>query len=327
LDEFIENGDYYTDTYFSSGDTYNYKTNLESGETFNLTGTTISDSDELPFDGNIYEEFETDNKYLFFNRSKEGFTVDTWNEGDVILYRYPKDKVNANLYLFMNRSKDGFTVDTVDQIRSGEYVFDYETNSIIPSVSATTRNNPYNVVKDITNNAFALKVNDDMSISYKYLIKDCDNEQGWSIKEESTYPNVIRKGEWSVINLRVKIMDGTTDKCCNPLGMRKMKLYLYVNGKLKFVSQELDEFRFRELSDNFTRQEAVPFNISIGGGTQGMAESIWLKYKELFPKVLPLEENFAGTFIGDIRSFKIYNCPLQYNEIKNNYLFEKNINI
>ena len=53
-----------------------------------------------------------------------------------------------------------------------------------------------------------------------------------------------------------------------------------------------------------------------------MAESIWIKYKEMFPKVLPLEQYFAGSFIGDIRSFKIYTCGLQYNQIKNNYLYE-----
>ena len=325
LDEFTENGSYFTDDYFSSGDTFNYKTDLDSGETFNLTGTTIQDSEEIPFDGNMYDMFETENKYLFFNRTREGFTVDTWHQGDTVKYRFPKQKVNANLYLFMNRTPSGFTVDTVDKVRSGEYTYDFTTDTIVHNVSGITGAKPYDIMSDVTDNAFALKVNEDMSVSYRYLVKDCDSEDGWSVMEESTFPNIIKTGEWSTINVRLRFLNGETDLCCKPLGERKMKIYIYVNGLLKFVSQEVNALRLRRLHDMYTRQEAVPYNISIGGGTQGMSESIWLRYKEVFPKVLPLERNFAGTFIGDIRSFKMYSCPLQLNQIKNNYFFEKNI--
>ena len=161
-----------------------------------------------------------------------------------------------------------------------------------------------------------------MSVGYRYLVKDCDSEEGYSIEEEYTAPNMVKKDEWNVINVKFEILNGELDECGKPIGKRRMKIFIYVNGYLKLVSKELDEFNFRELDDVYSRQEAVPFNISLGGGTQGMAESIWIKYKEMFPKVLPLEQYFAGSFIGDIRSFKIYACGLQYNQIKNNYLYE-----
>ena len=95
-----------------------------------------------------------------------------------------------------------------------------------------------------------------------------------------------------------------------------MKIFIYVDGYLKFVSQELNEIRLRELNERDDKQEFVPFNISLGGGTQGLMESTWINSYNGFPYILPLEEHFAGSFIGDIKSFKIYDCMLEYNEIK-----------
>jgi hypothetical protein len=37
---------------------------------------------------------------------------------------------------------------------------------------------------------------------------------------------------------------------------------------------------------------------------------------------LPIEENFAGTFIGGISQFKFNICPLTYENIRGNYLTE-----
>ena len=95
-------------------------------------------------------------------------------------------------------------------------------------------------------------------------------------------------------------------------------MYIYVNGNLVLVSKELPEFRFRELDDAKEKQETVPFNISLGGGTQGLAEGIWLNYFEKPDYRFPLERDFCGTFIGDIKSFKFYNCFLDYNSINDN---------
>ena len=41
-------------------------------------------------------------------------------------------------------------------------------------------------------------------------------------------------------------------------------------------------------------------------------------------RTYPIEKNFAGTFIGYIRSFKIYNCFMEQLIIENNYKWEKN---
>ena len=47
-----------------------------------------------------------------------------------------------------------------------------------------------------------------------------------------------------------------------------------MNGKLVLISKELPTFNFRELNDTPDKQEGVPFNISVGGGTQGLSDVI-----------------------------------------------------
>ena len=105
-----------------------------------------------------------------------------------------------------------------------------------------------------------------------------------------------------------------------------IKLYFYVDGKLVYVTKSLPKFNFHALNEMYEKQESVPFNISLGGGTQGLAETVLPNYMLEPTRVYPLEENFAGTFIGYIKSFKFYNCGMEYMNILNNYRYEiKNI--
>lgn len=267
----------------------------------------LSTSEGHKLDSNKYFEITTDNKFLIFDRTKDGYTVHTWDDENELSIIQKKLVGRENLFLLMDRTRSGYTVNTIEKY------FD----------SLTGQSEDYSIMNDVKDNAFALKLNDDGSVGYKYLIKDCDNEKGYSIKEEKTFAGKVVNDQWNVINVMFKILDGGVDKCGNSLGNRKMKIYIYVNGYLKLVSQELPEFRFRELNDFYDKQEGVPFNISLGGGTQGLSDSMWTdNYTRPYCKILPLEENFGGSFIGDIRSFKFYNCQMQYNEIKNNFLFE-----
>lgn len=102
-----------------------------------------------------------------------------------------------------------------------------------------------------------------------------------------------------------------------------MQIYIYVNGKLVMVSKELPMLNLKLLNDLKNKQEGVPFNISLGGGTQGLAEVVYLNYMKLPEYVLPLEKEFAGSFIGWLKAFRFYTCPLNYLEITKNYDFSK----
>ena len=97
-----------------------------------------------------------------------------------------------------------------------------------------------------------------------------------------------------------------------------MKLFFYVNGKLKMITKEIPILELRELNDLYSKQEGVPYNISVGGGTQGLCDVIYPLYRDNPSIIYPLEKYFAGSFIGDIKSFRFYSCLLNGNEIENN---------
>ena len=243
-----------------------------------------------------YYEIETDNKFLTFDRTGKGFTVDTFDAEDAtVIFEGIKEHKDANYFLLMDRTSKGYTAKNIH-----EY---HEENK-----------KEFNLFEDIKDNAFALKINNDGSVSYKYAMSDCDSENGCSFVEEFSKENLIPMDKWVTINLKIKV-NGSSGTCGSKVGKRKMKLYIYVNGNLVLVSKELPEFRFRELNDLKEKQETVPFNISLGGGTQGLADGIWLDYDRISEYILPLEKNFSGSFIGDIMSFRFYTCFIDHKAI------------
>ena len=240
--------------------------------------------------------FYTDNKFMLFDRTCNGYTTRDWVEGTQMMYFGKRNKFKGNLFILMNRTCTGYTVKDIDKLRDEV-------------------NNEYtDLYNDIYNNAFALRITDDGEIGYRYLVLDCEseNEHKYTVMEGYSFPGVISDCEWHTVHLKIKNFFG------------KIKLYFYVDGKLVYVTRELPNFNFHKLNDLYEKQEGVPFNISLGGGTQGLAETIMPNYMLNPTRVYPLEENFAGTFIGYMRSFKFYNCGMEYMNILNNYKFIKN---
>ena len=243
-----------------------------------------------------YYEITTDNKFLMFDRTPLGLTTHDWIEGMTVTLTGRNDWGNINYFPIMNRTKTGYTVNDI---------YKYQEENTIP----------YNIYKDIKNNAFALKITDDGAIGYKYAYLDCDadNEQHYTVKEEYSKPGLIKKDEWNDVVVKFVVLNPTIIRrkdgtiCSDTTkGKRKMRMFFFVNGYLVFISKELNEFNFRELNDVNLKQEAVPFNISLGGGTQGLLESILPDYYAVSEYMFPIEKDFCGTFIGDIKSFKIY---------------------
>ena len=92
---------------------------------------------------------------------------------------------------------------------------------------------------------------------------------------------------------------------------------IYVNGYLIFISKELDIFNFKELNEIYQKQETVPYNISLGGGSLGLMETILPNYYAIPEYILPIERDFCGSFLGDIKTFKIYEGFIDYSSITN----------
>lgn len=246
------------------------------------------------FEANQYY-FYTDNKFMIFDRTKKGHTIKDWIEGTQMMYYGRKSQFTGNLFILMNRTKTGYTVNNIDELR------DQSANNY----------NPYN---DLYNNALGFRITDKGEIGYRMLTIDCEKEgrDKTSIIEGYSFENVIPDCEWVTVMVRL----------CFTLD--KMKIMFYVNGKLVYITKELPSLDLKALNELYEKQEGIPYNISLGGGTQGLAETIQPNYMLNPTRVYPLEKAFAGSFIGYIKSFKIYNCFMEQLIIENNYKYEKN---
>ena len=142
--------------------------------------------------------------------------------------------------------------------------------------------------------------------------------------------NVIKDDEWYTIS--IKIVPNRPRDIKNPLcdnlttsASDEMTIYIYVNGLLKLKSDSLPILNLKALNDLSDKQQGVPFSLSLGGGTQGLCDVINLNYRETPKYILPLENEFCGSFIGYIQKFRFYSCPLNFIEIQENYKNDVNI--
>ena len=227
----------------------------------------------------------TDNKFLMFDRTSSGFTTKNWVEGTKVTLTGRRSWPNANYFLLMNRTKTGYTAHNIENYN--------ENNSY-----------DYNLYRDIRNNVFALRITDNGAIGYRYGVLDCDAENRYSVIEEYSKDNIVKLDSWNKINVRFTALSGN-----------KMRIMIYVNGYLIFISKELDIFNFKELNEIYQKQETVPYNISLGGGSLGLMETILPNYYAIPEYILPIERDFCGSFLGDIKTFKIYEGFIDYSSI------------
>lgn len=235
---------------------------------------------------NIYE-ISTDNKFILFHRGEDGLDINTWDEDAEYVLSGVKPKDMPNYFTLFHRGKGGYDVNTIQDM------LDYEGKR-------------YDILEDLYNNAIAFQIKDDGSIGYKYLVRDCDSEDAkYKIESEFSNTNVVTDGEWHTIHVVIR-----------PRNDDDMRLYFYVDGNLCLCSQELTELDLRALDDLYEKQVGVPYNISIGGGTQGLCDVIYFDYRKLPTCVFPIEKEFAGSFVGYFKSFKYYSCALGLSEMR-----------
>ena len=255
----------------------------------NTTLDNIKTSNGVLLNKDNYFEIETDNKYL--SPKITGYTRDYTN----------------NQYLIFNRTQDGYTVDNI--------------NEYFNKIEHVKKG--YNVKSDLYNNAFSLFMTENGEIGYKYLINKCEENFEDNFIIEKSFENTISTNEWSTINVKFMILNGSVDDCGIPFYGRKMKIFIYVNGYLRLISQELPEFDFRELNDIPEKQEMVPYNISIGGGTLGLSECKLRVGEEIInlEGYDYLSNAFNKRFFGEMKTFKFYNGPLSISDIRNNHYY------
>jgi len=179
-------------------------------------------------------------------------------------------------------------------------------------------------------------------ISKDYYVNSLSNDTVSLIEPPFTHEGGTVAEQIEVIELNEKWLSQTNHR----LGTLK----IYINGRLFFVINGFEEIIPRGLNTEKEKQLGVPFNISWGGGTQGLRESLTLSgcptslsgltYQQ-DPECMPnqvlsgtslsalttnvlLEPTFAGTFDGAISQFRMYTEPLTYAEIVHNFNILKN---
>jgi hypothetical protein len=125
---------------------------------------------------------------------------------------------------------------------------------------------------------------------------------------------------------------------------RMGRLKIFINGRIFYTVEDFEEVIPRALDTDKEKQVGVPFNMSWGGGTQGLHENLtlsactattmgmYIQDPECFPENILsattlnklkthilLEQNFAGTFDGAISQFRFYTEPLSAPEVKHNF--------
>ena len=203
-------------------------------------------------------------------------------------------------------------------------------NETICSFSGTTSpDDELDYKVDIIDNALGFRIKDNGSIGYRLLsytgqcITATTGERtyvsGVTVEEGYSIAGLVAPDEWSYIAIRF-VMENKDDCALKTASRRKGKLMFYINGKLKYVVEEFDEFIGKRLNEYKDKQIGVPFNMSLGGGSQGLVESQTFDGLDPNDRNLLIETHFAGTFIGGISQFKFNICDLSYEDIQNNYL-------
>jgi len=303
---------------------------------------------ETTYDGVVEEDFiiplnpprfmvkKMHNQFLIYGRSSGssicsddielGFstlTADDITQGKPLIYKTPiEDNHSGNINPFLKYGRSsgapmlgGGETPHVDYIDEDGIEHDYGTKTADDDKSKYDLSSELDLTVDITDNAIGFRVTEDGRFGYRRIITPtCETENKFEIKEEYTEPNLISVDIMNDITIK-----WVTEKelICDDDAPREGKLYIYKNGLLITVFEDFKEIINKELQEHKDKQLGVPFNISIGGGTQGLSESLTFDGPDPSDENLPLENNFAGTFIGDIESFIMYDTPMSWCQIKN----------
>jgi len=251
-------------------------------------------------------------------------TVCSYDGKGIVVVTHSQETTNTtNPFLIYGRaSKSGSTCNVCGGNHDG-----YGTETVCSFTGFTKDQTTLDYNLDIIDNALGFRIKDDGSIGYRLLTftghcitgtTGTTYISGVTVEEAYSLSGMVSANTWSYITIRfvTNYLDDCQLKTAKP---RKGKLMFYVNAKLKFVVNDFDELVARRLNENYLKQVGVPFNFSLGGGSQGLIESQTFDGIDQLDRNLPIETNFAGTFIGGISQFKFNVCDLDFCDIQYNY--------
>lgn len=274
---------------------FNEVKNPMTGETSGITVTT----EFLPItgitSGSTGNYFNLGGGYLqgFFNL--EGFNYKVlptrFNEGitiETLLYQYPDSQ--GIFYMMGARAEDKYNPYFSGETMTGETMtgvttsFDNYLDALEPQETLkagfsqpedmyTTTYSTVPPLDNIKNNVIAFEITQDKKLGYKYV----DNN-GFVVSNTSSLTISPTTG-WTIIAMVFtpdEVLDPTELNCAE---QRTGKLIFYVNGRAIWTIKEFPEFYFKSFGNDKEKQEGVPYSISWGGGSFGLAESWHYDYQ------------------------------------------------
>jgi hypothetical protein len=283
---------------------------------------------------------EVDNPFLIYGRASNsptcgscgsvvsGYgnrTVCDYTGGSITLTGYTKVDIEdeTNPFLVYGRASNSPTCGACGSVVSG-----LGNKTVCDDISEFEYVTELDRDADIIDNAIGFRIKDDGSIGYRALKMTgyCSGDTyvtGVTVEEQYSASGLVSDDIWH--HIAIRFVMPPYDECDLKYGEpRKGRLMFYVDCRLKFVVEDVDEFIAKRLNEYKDKQLGVPFNISLGGGSQGLLESMTFDGQDPDDLGLSIESNFAGTFIGDISQFRFNICGLSWCELKNNCKVEKN---
>lgn len=326
----------------TSGNTTGFCTTVKETDVF-----TQSDLGPIPLSPPPVEYTEIENQFLIYNRAAQGLFPSSCDDhsvgkgrlasqftGDSITKASVRQKKvdNRNPFLVYHRAEKGLFPRSCDNNDNPNGHLASEFSGFTKPVMALDKE------ADVVNNSIGFRIKDDGSIGYRLLTKECIKTgdtyySSTTIEESYTSSGTVKNDEWTHIAIKYITRNKFGECEIKYDQKREGKLLIYVNSKLKLIVDKFTEFIPSNLDENYTKQIGVPYNISVGGGTQGLIDSVTFDGPDPEDKNLEIEKNFAGTFIGDISQFRLYSNPIGWDRIiknieeeKDRYGFNFNIN-
>lgn len=127
-------------------------------------------------------------------------------------------------------------------------------------------------IDNIKNNAIAFELTQDRRLAYKYV-------DGEGLIQTNTSNAVISQTGFTMISIVFMPEDNLEDNELECAERRTGKLIFYVNGRAVWINRGFPEFYFKSFNNDKEKQEGVPYSISWGGGSFGLAESWHYDYQ------------------------------------------------
>ena len=186
-----------------------------------------------------------------------------------------------------------------------------------------------------------IKVRHDKFYRYGQHFEDGDSWGSLCDCDDKQYPEFIDE---AYFNYECK--EPQVQKWFSERDFRMGTLKFYVNGRIVHTVNNYEEIIPRQLNTNKETQVGVAYNMSWGGGSQGLrnmvapvgttsfpltdcsgttltgAESPWLDNPMSVNEKL-ISDNFGGSFVGGISQMMYYVKPLQADEIYHNFKINK----